>query len=404
MLTLVLLAASCARVGGAGGAIVLGAIYPTGGGQGPGGVEEFRGAKLAAELVNLRGGIGGKKVELRLAPADAADQAPGAVRSLIAAGVPAIIGSYGSTISKPAADLATKEGRVFWETGAVGELGMAATTGDKVFRFAPTGTTLGRSAVDFVVEQLLPKMGRAAGGLRFGVTYVDDVYGRSVGLGAIDRLKERRLTQTEPFPYDLQRFDAATLVRAIKAAKVDVLVVSAYLEDAIAMRKQMIAQKVPLVASIGTSSSYCMHLFGEALGAGAVGLFASDKPDGDVLDPSTLAPDAGQALRWARDTYYGRFGSHMGSATLTGFSGTWALLNHVLRNARAMSPEAIAAAARSTEVPIGGLPNGSGLRFGDGVENERATSVIWEWTKPRTREIVWPRTYATSPIVPLEIA
>ena len=61
-------------------------------------------------------------------------------------------------------------------------------------------------------------------------------------------------------------------------------------------------------------------------------------------------------------------------------------------------------AARSADVALGGLPNGSGLRFTSGVENDRATSVIWEWVKPRTRAIVWPPTYATSPIVPLPIA
>ncbi len=400
---LALLVASCSRYLG-NDALLIGAVYPTGGGQGQGGVEEFRGAQLAAALINLRGGVNGRTVELKLAPADSSDQAPRAVRSLIAAGVPAILGSYGSTISKPAADLATSEGRVFWETGAVGELGMVARSGDMMFRFAPTGTTLGTSAVGFMVEQLLPKMDRAPASLRFGVTYVDDVYGRSVGLGAVAELRKRGLQQAGPFPYDLLGFDARKLVRAVKAAKVDVLIVSAYLEDAIAMRKAMIAQRLKLVASIGTSSSYCMHLFGEALGQHAVGLFASDKPDGDVLDPSALAPEAGEALRWARDTYRNRWGDHMGGATLTGFSGAWALFNHVLPNARAMTPAAIADAARSVDVALGGLPNGSGLRFASGVENDRATSVIWEWVKPRTRAIVWPRIYATSPIVPLPIA
>jgi branched-chain amino acid transport system substrate-binding protein len=77
---------------------------------------------------------------------------------------------------------------------------------------------------------------------------------------------------------------------------------------------------------------------------------------------------------------------------------------HVLPNASAMTPQAIADAARAADVPLGSLPNGSGLRFGTGPENERATSVIWEWVKPRTRAVVWPRTYATSPIITLPLS
>ncbi|MGH2556617.1 MAG: ABC transporter substrate-binding protein, partial [Actinomycetota bacterium] len=44
---------------GSGGDVIVGAVYPTGGGQGPGGVEELRGIQLAAELANRRGGVNG---------------------------------------------------------------------------------------------------------------------------------------------------------------------------------------------------------------------------------------------------------------------------------------------------------------------------------------------------------
>src|SRR5213594_1474167 len=50
-----------AAAGAAGSApIVIGAVYPTGGGQGPGGTEEFRGAAMAADYANPQaGGRGG---------------------------------------------------------------------------------------------------------------------------------------------------------------------------------------------------------------------------------------------------------------------------------------------------------------------------------------------------------
>ncbi|HET6794916.1 MAG TPA: hypothetical protein VFH45_10755, partial [Acidimicrobiales bacterium] len=61
-------------------------------------------------------------------------------------------------------------------------------------------------------------------------------------------------------------------------------------------------------------------------------------------------------------------------------------------------PTAIAAAARSTVLPAGSLPNGAGVQFGSGGDqgqNLLAAAVIWQWQAPRHSVVVWPETYAT---------
>lgn len=382
--------------------LTVGAIYPTGGGQGQGGIAEYRGVRLAAEYFNQRPGL---NIRLRLEQADSADQAPAATRRLIDAGVPVILGSYGSTVSKPIAEETQRAGVVFWETGAVGELGMPARGRDRVFRFPPTGAALGRAAVGFARDVLLPKLKRDPAPLRYSVVYVDDVYGRAVGEGAIQAIRDAGMTVAGTFPYTLETANYRTIISRIAAAQTDVLFVAAYLDDGVALRKETVRQRVPLVASVGTSSSYCMHEFGQALGQSAVGLFASDKPDGQVLEPDRLAPEAGAALRWARTQYKRRFGHEMTAPALTGFAGAWALFRYILPRAQTFSADAIAFAARSVKVPLGSLPNGSGLEFapGSGSDNLRATSVIWEWVKPYTRAVVWPPEFATQPVVPIEL-
>jgi branched-chain amino acid transport system substrate-binding protein len=86
--------------GGAGGnEVVVGAVYPTGGSQGPGGLEEYRGLQLAADYVNDHGGVEGRQVRVELAEADSADAVPGALTSLTDQGIQVIAGSYGSTLS-----------------------------------------------------------------------------------------------------------------------------------------------------------------------------------------------------------------------------------------------------------------------------------------------------------------
>lgn len=408
IVALLLVAAACAPATGS-DPIVVGAVYPTAGSQGIGGIEEFRGVRLALERVNAAGGVRGRPIRLSLQPAESAEAAPLAVQTAAAEGAEVILGSYGSTISTKAARVASGLDVVFWETGAVGEIEDGVRAGERFFRLVSMGGTLGDEGVRFLDQQLLPMMGEEPRSLDWGVLYVDDVYGRSVGLGAARTIRETGLPLAGVFPYDLQTLDAERLVRRIARAGVDVLVVSAYLEDGVELRREMVRQDLPLVASVGTSSSYCMLEFGATLGRDAIGLFASDKPDGEVLQAADLSPEAAEALTWANREYQRRWDIPMSAPALSGFAGAWALFHHVLPEAGSPSAESIARAALETDLPVGSLPNGSGLRFapeGDpraGV-NLRATSVIWEWVDTQQREVVWPPEVATSPILPIPIS
>ncbi len=396
VVALVAVGASC---GPAQPAIVVGAVYPTGGHQGPGGIEEYRGVELAAEYVNRSGGVGGRRVRLELRPAERREQAPYAVDALADDGVKVVLGSYGSTISAPAANAAARRGLVFWETGAVGDLPMAHARTNNAFRFPASGRVLGRQAVTFVRDEL-----ELGGANTYAVAYVDDVYGRSVGFGAVDEITRSGLRLGAQLPYDLRSVDYESLVDRIAQAGTNVLVVASYLDDAIALRRAVIERGLKLKANIGTSSSYCMLQFGELLGRDAVGLFASDKPDGPAVDAAGLSPDAAKALTWARRSYPKRFDTVMTAPALSGFSGALALFRFVLPRARDGTSGEIARAARAADVPLGGLPNGSGLWFGaspgEAKANQRATSVIWEWVAPKTRAVVWPPSRATHAVVP----
>lgn len=385
---ILLLAAGCAR---GEQTVVVGAVYPTAGGQGTGGVEEYRGVQVAAELVNADGGVDGKKIRLELAPTDSAEAVPDAMRALKGKGADVIVGSYGSTLSTVAGRIASQEDVVFWETGAVGEVPGSVTRSERFFRVAPTGWSLGREASLFVHDVLLPKLG-VERDLRYGVAYVDDVYGRAVGNGAIDGIEESG-GKPETFPYTLRDTDYASIAKRIGEKQIDVVVVGAYLEDGIALRRALVREGVKLVTGIGTSSSYCMPEFGKRLGRDAVGLFASDKPDGPSIYGERLTDDARQALESAQRLYERRHGEQMSAAALAGLGGAWALFRHVLPAADTFDAAGIAAAAKDTRLPVGALPNGSGLDVSTG-DNARAVSVIWQWTRPGYRTIVWPPAFA----------
>jgi branched-chain amino acid transport system substrate-binding protein len=389
--------------------ITVGAIYPLSGSQGPGGVDEHRGVLLAADLVNADGGIDGRPLEVRSIDVAGADAAPAAVEALQAEGIDIVLGSYGSTISAPASVAAASRHMLFWETGAVGTLPMGADTGRHTCRVPPTGGTLGRNAIAFTADELAPGLGREPGSLRYAVSFVDDVYGRSVADGAKAELAARGLDLVGSVGYDLATFDADAVAARIAKLRPDVLFVSAYLDDAVAMRQALVRHHVPLLASIGTSSSYCMPAFGVTLGTDAVGLFASDKPTANAIDPAGLSPEAAALLSRANGAYRDAYGQDMSAAALAGFSASWALFHDVMPAAGALGPDAIARAALAEDLPRGSLPNGSGLRFGapgapGAGDNLAAASVIWEWVHPGHAEVVWPPEFATHEIQPMDIA
>ncbi|HSJ51951.1 MAG TPA: ABC transporter substrate-binding protein [Actinomycetota bacterium] len=383
-------------------ALRVGAVYPLSGTQGPGGIEEYRGVEVAAELANEDGGVHGRGIQLVPVDVPGGDAAPGAIADLADRGVEIVLGSYGSTISAPAAEAAAGRGMVFWETGAVGEM-TGAAAGELVFRFAPTGAVLGRNAIEFVADRYAPLLGRDPAELRYAVTLVDDAYGRAVARGALDELRARGYVLAAELAYDPRRVDMEQLVSELAATDPDVVFVSAYLEDAVAMRREMVAQGLDLLAGIGTSSSYCMPQFGAELGEEAVGLFASDKPDQGALDPSGLTPEGRALLERAGDAYAERFGEPMSAAALAGFSAAWALFAEVLPGADRLDAAAVARAANATDLPEGSLPNGSGLRFGPtgsatAGDNVLASSLIWQWQSARAPSAVWPPRFATRPI------
>jgi len=388
--------------------IRLGALYPLSGSQGPGGRDEYRGVELAVRFVDEDGGVAGRQVVLQPVDVASGDEAPAAIDGLADRGIDIVLGSYGSTISQPAAAEAGRRGLLFWETGAVGSMAPPDAAGSLFFRVAPAGQTLGSDAVSFIAHRLAPMLRRSAASLRFGVVSVDDVYGRSVGDGAVQEIRALGLPYAGRVSYDPAHLDATRLVRGLARSRPDVLFVAAYLDDGIALRRAMVRERLPLVANIGTSSSYCMPAFGRTLGADAVGVYASDKLDSEYVDPAGLTPSGRAIYRRASEAYEDRYGTEMSAAALAGFSSAWALLHEVMPAAVAPTPASIAEAALRTRLPIGSLPNGSGLAFGapgstDAGSNLRAMSVIWEWVGPGERAVVWPPRFATEPVDPIRI-
>jgi len=388
--------------------IEVGALYPLSGPDRQGGQDELRGVRLAVDLVNSAGGVHGRPVRLEAIDTPGSDAVPGAIQRLRGQGVRFLLGSNGSEISEAAGAQAFERGMLFWETGAVGEM-IGDGSGRLAFRVSPSGLVLGSSGISFVVQQVAVRLHRDPASLRFAVVNVTDAYGGTVATGALQEIARRHLDLVGRFRYAQGRLDAPSLVRRIAAVHPDALFVASYIPDGVALNRELARHHVPLVANIGTSSSYCMPEFGDLLRRIAVGSFATDKPDGESLNEQGLTAEGRALLHRGQAGYRARYHAEMAAPALAGFSAAWALFHDVMPSASSLTPESVAGAALRVRLPMGSLPNGSGLELsGPGTpqpgSNLRALSVIWEWIGVRDRAVVWPPRYATTSIKILPLA
>jgi branched-chain amino acid transport system substrate-binding protein len=409
-LVLVVVAAACGHGTGSGGSdpIQVGAVYPLSGPDRAAGLDELRGVRLAVDIANAAGGVRGRPIRLRAVDTPTTDAVPGAIAEFRRRGVQVVLGSNSSELSEPAGAAAFDQGMLFWETGAVGEMSGDAS-GRLAFKVAPSGLVLGSSGIAFIADQMASRLHRDPASLRFAVANITDRYGGAVADGALQEIARRHLRLVGRFRYDIASFEPASVVRRIAAVHPDVLFVASYIPDGVALNRELVRQRVPLLANIGTSSSYCMPEFGDQLGPLAVGTFATDKPDGDALNEQGLLPAGRSLLHRAQDAWRGAYGGEMGAPALAGFSAAWALFHDVMPTATAFDADSVARAALGVDLPMGSLPNGSGLDFsGPGTaqpgSNLRALSVIWEWVGVRQRAVVWPPRYATTSIRALPLA
>src|SRR5438445_922436 len=377
--------------------LVLGAIYPLSGPQAAGGKEELAGVKAALQVAQSSGALKGP-IRLDVVDATTPEAAAAAVDHLVRDDhVPAILGTYGSTLSAAASARAEELKTVYWETGAVADPVTAKR--HYVFRTVATGSSLGRMAVTFTHD--VPRPSYALQAPRVAIIRVNDIYGRSVGGGEQALASSLGMSVVDVIEYDPRAFDPAVIAARVAAAKPDFLWDVSYLDDGVAIWQSLLQQRVTVKAAVGTSSAFCMADFAKRLGGGAIGVYAADKPDADISASALSAP--GRALLAKARSVYTRAndGASMSIPAVAGFVGGWALFHDVLAPMSGqVTSNSLRTSALQVDVPVGDAINGGGVRFGapgalDEGQNTRAAAVVGQWQAVGVMRIVYPSAYAT---------
>ena len=383
-----LAAATTATLALAGGSVQaqetwrIGALYPLSGNLALLGNENLVGARIAVEMVNERGGIAGKKVELVTGDASTPDKAQSEAERLSSLeGLKIITGTYSSGLSFAASQVVERRGGIYWETGGIAD-GLTKRGFKNYFRVVFTATSNGELAATLAKEVIAARLGKDPKELKVMVVHEDSDYGTSVASAAESKAKAFGFKVPARLPYKAATPDLAPLVLRMKADAPDVVIASSYANDALLIQRQMKQLGVNVKAFIGTGGIYGLASFAEGLGGAVNGIF--DTEGSASISTSALSKEAAELLAEFKKRFQASQNKMPSYVGTQGFVGTWLLLEQVLKPAGALEPEKIRAAAMALDVPEGGTPLGWGVKFageGDSMQgqNLRSFPVAQQW-------------------------
>jgi branched-chain amino acid transport system substrate-binding protein len=384
--------------------IRIGTIFPLSGSLALLGETQMNGGLIAVDMVNERGGIKGRPVQVVKADAPNPGAAISEANRLIGSeGVKLIVGSYASSIASAYVGVAERAGIIHFEIGGVAD-SITQRGFKNIFRTPPTGSSLGFAALDYARLALAPALGIPPDKLKVALVYEDSEFGASVAKGLSAKAQELGIP-LQPVPYAKDTSDLTPVVLRIREAGSDVLLSVQYVNDAILFWKQARQFGLNVKAHVGMGAGHFEKSFPEAVGRDASGVFIAGPPID--LNPAGL----GETARKHAEEFYARYerkhAKKPSSIAMMGFTGMMILLEEVLSGAgNPDDPASIREAALRVDRPIGATASGWGVKFNppgpNGGQNERAFWVIRQWQDGELFT-VYPKQFAVrSPIhVPL---
>jgi branched-chain amino acid transport system substrate-binding protein len=367
-------ALSVTQVSAQQGAVRVGALYPFSGGLALLGDESFRGLELAIEELNASGGLNGRKIELVKGDAVDPNQAVGEARRLTSTErVPVVFGTYSSSLSLAATQVAELAGVPYLELGAISD--PITERGFKnVYRTNPTAKSFAEQMVDSIADAIAPSLNTDAKQLRIGIIHEDSLYGQTVAGFQTARAKEKGLNVVETLPYSAKSVDLTPVVLRLKGANVDVVLQTSYQNDTVLFFRNMKDQGFKPKAIIGAGGGYSLRDTMQAVGA--------ENMEGALNVDFTqfrTNPAAAPGIDEFVKKYRAKYGMEPRSGhSLTNYMGAKVFLD-AMGKAKDPSSSALRTAIMAVDIPEGQTATGWGAKFDEKGQNTRAKPLLMQW-------------------------
>src|SRR6266567_7460666 len=394
--------------------IKIGVLYDhTGPFSAAGSLNCWRGAKMMIDLINERGGVLGKYKIVQV-DGDGQSKAEVAIneaeRLLNVEKVDILAGIYSSAHAVPLAEKVDKQKRFLWITTAISSNVFDGRNLQYTFRPQPTGDQFGALSVQYINEYSQEKFKKPAKELRLAIIHEDGAYGADVALGNELKAKELGLNVVLKEGYSISAPDLSALVTKLRSVRPDVLYHTGYNPDISLFLRQAKEQGLRLRAYIGHGAGHSqLDKLKEAFGKDVEFFHTLDPIASQLLDPKKLKPGIGELTAEMVKRYKTQYDPNVATAAIAphvsmGFNNLWILFNDVLPRAiqkhGGFGPDALAAAARETDIPDGGTMQGYGVKFYPpghrfAGQNQRAFPAVFQIIEGKF-ELVYPQTVATA--------
>jgi len=355
----------------------------------------WRCAKMIIEYVNERGGVLGKDKIVQV-DGDSQSKAEVAIneaeRLLNVEKVDILAGIYSSAHAVPLAEKVDKQKKFLWITTAIADAVLKDRNLEYTFRPQANGGLFGENSVKYVAHYAQDKLKKAAKDVRVAIIYEDGPYGTGVAAANESEAKKQGMQVVLKEGFSIQAPDLSSLVTKLRAARPDVLFHTGYAPDISLFLRQAKEQGLRVKIYIGHGAGHSqLAKLKESLGNEVEGFHTVDPPASQLIDPKRLKPGLAELTQEMLKRYKA-FEPNIPSGEVAphvsmGFNNMWILLNDVLPRAiqkhGGFGPEALAKAARETDIPDGGTMQGYGVKFqppGNPMagQNVRAIAAVFQ--------------------------
>jgi len=370
----------------------------------------WRGAKMIIDYVNDKGGVLGKYKIVQV-DGDSQSKADVAIneaeRLLNVEKVDILAGVYSSAHAVPIAERVDKQKKFLWITTAIADAVLKDRNLQYTFRPQPNGGLFGVGSVQYIASYAQERFKKPAKDLRIAIIHEDGPYGAGVAAANETEARRQGMQVVLKEGYSVQAADLSSLVTKLRAARPDVLFHTGYNPDINLFLRQAKEQGLRVRAYVGHGAGHSqLDKLKEAFGNEVEGFHTVDPPASQLIDAKSLKPGVAELTQEMVKRYKAFEPSipvnNIAPHVSMGFNNMWVLLNDVLPRAiqkhGGWSAEALAQAARETDIPEGGTMQGYGVKFlGEGHplrgQNERAIAAVYEVVEGQFRH-VWPKIIA----------
>jgi len=378
--------------------INIGVILPLTGSLALLGNETLNGMKVAQTMVNAKGGVNGRKIVYKISDAPTPADATTVAGSLSTDdSIDVIMGSYSSSISIPASAVASRNKKLYWETG-----GASPTITNRglpyIYRdLANVGMPVYTGATVNLMKNIIPgALKLKADAIRYGVAWEDGA------IGVTGNTAFKKLTTDNNFKlvasesYSAAASDFSSVIEKLKAAKIDVLFTYPAGGDAILFQRQSKALGFNPKLTVGNGAAFSSVDFGAALGKDADGILVADAVALSP-SPSKLSPTMNPTYPRFIDAYTKQIGRKPLTHATLGFVGATLLFNEVLAKSTPGNLDSMVTAIKAIDIPDGGTVAGWGVKYDETGQNTRAGWYIMQYQNGRMI-CIFPNTYSTGSI------